>query len=62
MDICNIAPLGLPCVYGDGKRTISCSVHHLYCAGRELLKEFPFIGAEFADYHCPDFELQSGDT
>ena len=59
---CEIAPLGMKCVYGDGKQLISCGVHQLNHAIRGLMQYIPFIGNELPDYHCPDFEPWNGDT
>lgn len=63
MDRCSIAPLfSQGCVYGDGKQTFACVVHHLNCAIREMQQTIPFIGNDIPDYRCPDFEPISGDT
>ena len=53
---CEIAPLGTPCVWGDGTKVTACCIHRLNAAGRSLLQSIPFFGSDFEDYHCPDFE------
>lgn len=55
---CDLSPLGVECVYGDGHQLIICGIHHLNCAGRNLLQSLPIIGREIEDYHCPDFEIK----
>lgn len=55
---CDLTPLGVECVYGDGHQLFSCAVHHLTCATRNLHQSLPIVGNLFDDYRCPDFEIK----
>lgn len=54
--ICELAPSGKRCVYGDGTRTTVCCIHRLSAAIRELRLNIPIFCEGFEEYECPTFE------
>lgn len=60
--ICELAPSGKSCAWGDGTRTTVYCIHRLKSAFQDMLKNLPIVGEDFDPFECPMFEEdKSGD-